>query len=124
MRTTVPPAVAGAVVAAGTLGGLSASIAGIVYAVQGRAFDSGWIVASLVSSAICAATVVQLGQTADIEPVAMVGVVLYSVLGVWPLAWTVRSALGSAAPGEAFHPPTAASTAPRSFVAPILSLRF
>src|SRR5688500_10021648 len=43
-------------VVAGGLGGATTSVAGIVYAMDNRAFDDGWVVGSLFSSAICAST--------------------------------------------------------------------
>ncbi len=92
-------------VAVGSLGGLTASIAALVYTVQDRSFDSGWVILSLFSSAICGsfamAIFVDMLETGGGE-FSTVGVLSYLILAGWPLYFTVKSALNEAPPGSPF----------------------
>ncbi len=91
------------VASVGAVGGLVTSIAAIVYATRGRAFDTPWVVASLFSAALCVANAITAG-TSDIDGAVPIAIGVGAV-GAWPLAYTIRSALSEAAPGELFDPP-------------------
>lgn len=94
------------VASVGAIGGLVTSVAAIVYATRGRAFDTPWVVASLFSAAFCVANAITAG-TSDIDGAVPIAIGVGAV-GAWPLAYTIRSALSEAEPGEPFDPPPAA----------------
>lgn len=89
----------------GTLGGITNSIAVTVYAVDGRALGSGWVVSSLFSTAICgsiATSFVLTGFDGGSSTPALIGTIFYAFLAAWPGYYVVRSALAEAEPGELF----------------------
>lgn len=93
------------VVGLGNVAALSTSVAAIVYAVDGRAFDDPWVVAALFSSAICGATTVAIGidgLSQSDGPGLGIVLALEAALTIWPAYWTVRSALSEVDPGEKF----------------------
>lgn len=127
-------AVLGVVQGLGTIGAVTTSVAAIVYAVQGRAFGSGWVVATLFSSAICAAASIRYATEVSNGGGEAVGMAVYALLALWPAGWTVWSALSGAEPGELLPPAGKAVPpddgmrrplyAPPAFFASIVSFRF
>ncbi|MCK6548282.1 hypothetical protein L6R52_20715 [Myxococcota bacterium] len=91
----------------GTLGGLTTSIAAIVYASEGRTFDDAWVVTSLFTTAICGAMTAAIAMDAPSTGGAMpiVGTLFFGTLAAWPAYWTVKSSLADADPGEPFDAP-------------------
>lgn len=87
----------------GAASGLASTIAAIVYAAQGRSFDSGWVVAALISSALCLGGAIGLAPFAE-DPGALVGVIGNVGLAAFPLYWTGRSALAEVPPGAPLDP--------------------
>ena len=93
-------------VAAGGVGGLTTSIAATVYALDDRTFDSGWVVTSLLSSAICGAFFVSLAADAASNGAELghfTGMLSFGTFTVWPVVWTVRTAMADVEPGEHLH---------------------
>lgn len=73
------------------IGTLVTGSAAIVYAINGKAFDTPWLVAALFSGALTVGTGVSLLTfDGDVAPPVGVGLI---ALGAWPLAYSVRSAL-------------------------------
>lgn len=91
----------------GTLGGLTTSIAAIVYAAEDRTFDDAWVVTSLFTTAICGAMSVAMALDAPNTGGALpiIGTMFFGTLAGWPLYWTAKSALADADPGEPFDAP-------------------
>lgn len=89
----------------GTLGGLATSISALVYALDGRTFDGGWIVGSLFSSAVCGAMTGAIiaggidgrGTSGSLT---IIGTLFFGTLTAWPAYWTVRTAVADVEPGE------------------------
>ena len=92
--------------AIGVAGGLVNTVATVVYMVDGRSFDTGWMVSSLFSTTICGALAVALTPEAQ-EPgqgLLAVPVVGLALLAGLPGGWAIRSAVHEALPGEPFDP--------------------
>jgi hypothetical protein len=91
----------------GTLGGVATSVGAIVYAVEQRAFEGPWVVASLFSSAICGAMTVSFAVSGFSESSVGLdtglGMLFYAAMTIWPTYWTVRGALSDVDPGEKFE---------------------
>lgn len=110
-----PDPVIGGAVLLGFFGGLTTTTAAIVYAAEGRAFDSPWVVASAISSAICGATAVSFahdGFRYGHGTFTIITSLTFGVLAAIPGYFTVRSALSEAEPGELFPidpPPVSAA---------------
>lgn len=98
--------VQGLTLSIGTLAGLTNSVATLVYAVQGRSFDTPWVVSSFLSSAICGAFAVGLTlESAEVGEAGIFAAALaYYLLALGPAGWAVRGALHEAAPGQPFDP--------------------
>jgi hypothetical protein len=113
----VQPVVLATLTVTSGVGTLVTGVAAIVYAVRGDALDTPWLVASLFSGALSAGTAISL-MTLDEEVAPVLGGGLL-LLSVWPLAYSVRSAISPGGFGEPLgaveSPPTravAASLAP------------
>jgi hypothetical protein len=111
-------ALIGTMVGLGTVGALTSGIAAAVYAVEGRAFTTPWVVVSLFSAAMCAGMAIGLAGTDRIDAGPVLAV-LYAGLAAWPAAWSVRSSLNPAGFGAPLDAP---EPAPKRQVA--LSVRF
>jgi hypothetical protein len=95
--------VAGTAVALGTIGGMATSVAAIVYAFDNRAFDTSWVITSLITSAICGSTSVALMVSGDVDSFwGVTGVMFYAALTIWPGYYVVRTSLSSVDPGDRF----------------------
>ena len=99
----------------GAVGVLTTGIAALVYANEGVAFDTGWLIASLFSGAFSIATSIHL-MVADtaIGPAAPAFGITLALASLWPLGYSVRSAVS---PGGFGEPLTSGA-----FVIPILTL--
>ncbi|MEQ9498492.1 MAG: hypothetical protein RIT81_16575 [Deltaproteobacteria bacterium] len=104
----------------GTIAGITNAIAVTVYAVEGRALGSGWVVSTLFSTAICGAlTTSFIVAAARNDGVGYsIGTLFYALLTVWPGYYVIRSSLSEAEPGEYFD----AEVAPDDTEDPISSL--
>src|SRR5688572_10911168 len=102
-------------VSAGAVGGLTNSIAALVYAIDNRSFHEAWIGTTLFSSAICGAFAGQLMVEAANDRgkpgFVITGIISFLVMSLWPAAWVTYSALGDAALGERFGEPELEETA-------------
>lgn len=94
------------VVVGGALG-LTNSVAAVVYLVQDRSFDDGWLVSSAFSTALCAGLTIAAAEDASANPtddglpILAVGM---AVVALVPAIWAVRSTVDEALPGEPFDP--------------------
>lgn len=91
----------------GSLAGLTTSIAATVYAVQGKTFDSGWIVPALFGGAVT--TTMSISLIADAADRGFstghgVGILALLALTAWPTYWTIRTAIADVDPGEYLEP--------------------
>ncbi len=88
------------------LGTLVTGVAALVYAVEGDALDTPWLVAALFSGALTMGTGASLLTFEDdASPIIGVGLM---VLAAWPLGYSVRSAIspgGFGAPLTSRAPP-------------------
>jgi hypothetical protein len=114
--------VAGVMVGLGTAGALATSIAALVYAADGRAFDTPWIVAALFSAAFCVAA--GIGVIAADYGGAPLIAPTYFALAAWPLGWSVRSAFAPAGFGEPLDAPAPPPTTHDALAIPALVIRF
>jgi hypothetical protein len=115
------------------LGGITTSVAATVYALDGRAFDSGWVIASLLSSSFCAAfsgALIVNSVKSGLDAGSGIGAVVITAIAAWPAYWTIKGALEDVDPGERFEQPeTSASVAaidglPRGVLFTLPALRF
>src|SRR5437016_266780 len=75
------------------LGGITTSIAAIIYAFDHRAFDSGWVVASLFSSAFCTAFTgaILVSTFSDgLNAANGIGILFFTAVTAWPFYWTLK----------------------------------
>lgn len=97
---------------AGTLGGITTSISAAVYAADGRAFDSGWILASLLSAGVCASISGAMAKNVASDgggAPAVTGFLFFAALAAWPAYWSIKTALADVDPGETFEASVIAS---------------
>jgi hypothetical protein len=94
------------IVSVGALGGLTNSIAALVYAIDNRSFHEPWIGTTLFSSAVCGAFAGQLMYDAangNGKPAFLItGIIGFLVMTIWPAAWVTYSALADAPLGQRF----------------------
>jgi hypothetical protein len=104
------------VVSAGAIGGLTNSIAALVYAIDNRSFHEAWIGTTLFSSAVCGAFAGQLMVDAANDrgkpAFVITGIISFLVMSIWPAAWVTYSALADAPLGERFSEEPAVEEAP------------
>lgn len=88
----------------GTLGGVATSVGAAVYAIEGRAFDDGWVVGALISSGICGAmtgAIAVEGITSSDGSIAIgIGMLFYAAITIWPAYWVIRTSLSEVDPGD------------------------
>ncbi len=116
-------AVVGVAVGLGTTLAVVNTVATVVYAVEGRSFDVGWMISSCLSSAVAGGASVLVFSEASSGGgglAAFGGLVLLALAGV-PLGWATRSALSEVDLGERFEPPRARAEPAMSFAIPVLS---
>ena len=116
------PAQEGVIAAAvvlGTIGAVTTGIGAAVYAVEGRAFTTPWVVGSLFSSAICGGMAIALFSEADSGAVAVAFALIYVGLAAWPAAWSIRSALNPAGFGQPLDAPAPLPRPERALADPL-----
>lgn len=102
----------------GSVGAMVTTVAAIFYMVEGRAFHTPWVVASLFSAATCVSAAFGIAREAgDAAPLA---VAVFALIPAAPLYWSVRSAFNPAGFGELLDAPPPKPPPPESLTNVVL----
>jgi hypothetical protein len=123
-------AIFGTLAGAGVVGTIITGIAAAVYAIDGRAFDSGWVFTAIISGALSTgmATALIVDGVRKGVGLEIAGGVLAAALTAWPTYWMIKGSLYDVDPGERFETATPKDqpegSGARAIALPALSLHF